>query len=203
MAFKQQTSTPLFLLFLTSSLCIVSVSGQTNPYYGPYYQQNNPYNNYDPYNPPNPGDRDYRTYTYNNRRYGQYSSNIFNGRGQPGDPRLAGQDVRFTYDRVSSKFKGLSTLRTFKNHISFVCISMSQTEGFTVFYYEYIKFKGFLGVLCLFLVSTLYALHSFLTLSCKNSCNIKICLTTESSRFNIIYWVARLHNLLLSFTILL
>lgn len=101
MALKQQTNTPLILLFLTSNLCIVSVSGQADPYYGPYSQQNNPYNNYDPYNPPNPGDRDYRTYTYNNRRYGQYSSNIFNGRGQPGDPRLAGQDVRFTYDRVS------------------------------------------------------------------------------------------------------
>lgn len=101
MAFKQQISKlPLLLLSLTYELCIVSVKGQLDPS-GVYYPQNNQYT-YDPYNVPNPGDRDYRTYTYNSRRYGQYWPNNYNGRGQPGDPRFAGQDVRFTYDRVST-----------------------------------------------------------------------------------------------------
>lgn len=75
-------------------LCLKTVLAQLDG----YYQQNIPYNTY---NIPSPGDRDYRTYTYNNRRYGQYLPNSYTGRTQPGDPNVAGQDVRFTYDRVS------------------------------------------------------------------------------------------------------
>lgn len=70
---------------------------------GNYYPQNNEYNVYDPYYQQNNPERDYSTYTYNSRRYGQYQPN-YNGRGRPGDPRYPGEDVRFSYDRVSSVY---------------------------------------------------------------------------------------------------
>lgn len=101
MACKQEISNfKLLLISVTYELCIISVKGQIDTS-GVYYPQNPQYT-YDPYNLPSPGDRDYRTYTYNSRRYGQYwpNNNNYNGRGQPGDPRFTGQDVRFTYDRV-------------------------------------------------------------------------------------------------------
>lgn len=87
----------LWIVFMFSHvvLFLKIVSAQFDTYYP---QQNIPYNTY---NIPNPGDRDYRTFTYNSRRYGQYLPNNYNGRTQPGDPNVAGQDVRFTYDRVS------------------------------------------------------------------------------------------------------
>ncbi|ENN74137.1 hypothetical protein HUJ04_012782 [Dendroctonus ponderosae] len=60
--------------------------------------QQNPYNIYGPqtYNIPNPGDKDYRTFVYKGRRYGQLNSYY---EGTPGDPRIRGQDDRFSYDR--------------------------------------------------------------------------------------------------------
>lgn len=86
-------------LCLVPLLCLQIVSSQIA---GGYYPQPNiPYNSY---NIPSPGDRDYRTYTYNDRRYGQYLPPNYNGRTQPGDPNVAGQDVRFTYDRVGNIF---------------------------------------------------------------------------------------------------
>ncbi|XP_066246935.1 cholinesterase isoform X1 [Euwallacea similis] len=64
-----------------------------NPPLYPYsYQPQGPYG----YNIPNPGDKDYRTYVYKGRRYGQ--QNDYYG-GMPGDPRIRGQDDRFVYDR--------------------------------------------------------------------------------------------------------
>lgn len=104
MACKQEISNfKLLLISVTYELCIISVKGQIDTS-GAYYPQNPQYT-YDPYNLPSPGDRDYRTYTYNSRRYGQYWPNNYNGRGQPGDPRFTGQDVRFTYDRVRNTFR--------------------------------------------------------------------------------------------------
>lgn len=67
-----------------------------------FYRPSYDYNNFNSYNVPNPGDRDYRTYVYNNRRYGQYQPNGYDGR-YPGDPNLIGQDVRFRYDQVNVK----------------------------------------------------------------------------------------------------
>lgn len=84
----------LVVVQLFVALCLKITAAQIDPY---YTQQNVPY---DTYNIPSPGERDYRTYTYNNRRYGQHLPNGYNGRRQPGDPNVAGQDVRFTYDAV-------------------------------------------------------------------------------------------------------
>lgn len=54
------------------------------------------------YIPPNPGDRDYKTFTYNNRRYGQYQPHYYYGRGEPIDPRRMGpHDRRYPLDPVS------------------------------------------------------------------------------------------------------
>lgn len=73
-------------------------SQNNNPY--PYDNgYNNPYNNPNPYNIPNPGDRDYRTYVYKGRRYGQ-SPNIYNDRLRPGNPQIQGQDEHYFYDPV-------------------------------------------------------------------------------------------------------
>lgn len=66
--------------------------------------QQNPYNIYGQqvlYNIPNPGDKDYRTFVYKGRRYGQQNNYYY---GTPGDPRIRGQDDRFSYDRVSFYF---------------------------------------------------------------------------------------------------
>lgn len=80
--------------------------------FGAYYQQNHPYNRH---HIPEPGDRDYRTYTFNNRRYGQYPPYDHYSRGQPGDPRRVGQDVRFSYDPVS-KNKTIYLLSALTNY---------------------------------------------------------------------------------------
>ncbi|RZC37209.1 neuroligin-4, Y-linked, partial [Asbolus verrucosus] len=42
-------------------------------------------------------DRDYRTFVYKGRRYGQ-PNNYYNSRWRPGDPRIQGQDERYFYD---------------------------------------------------------------------------------------------------------
>lgn len=71
---------------------------QNNPY--PYDNgYNNPYNNPNPYNIPNPGDRDYRTYLYKGRRYGQPPS-FYNDKWRPGNPQIQGQDEHYFYDPV-------------------------------------------------------------------------------------------------------
>lgn len=91
----------LVIVFLSEIL------GQYDDYprYPTRYPQNvqNPYNEYGPQLPYNTySNNDYRaTYIYKGRRYGQ-NSNINNyDQGRPGDPRIRGQDERFTYDRVS------------------------------------------------------------------------------------------------------
>lgn len=60
--------------------------------------QQNTYRQQFDYNIPNPGDKDYRTFIYKGRRYGQQNNYYY---GSPGDPRIQGQDDRFVYDRVS------------------------------------------------------------------------------------------------------
>lgn len=89
-------------IFLFIELCEL-VYGQYNPYGYPPPNQQNPYNVYGPYLPqiPSPGDKDYRTYVYKGRRYGQ-QNNYYYGNGRPGDPRIQGQDEHFIYDRVSN-----------------------------------------------------------------------------------------------------
>lgn len=64
-------------------LCCVRVCGQIN-------QGDRRYGKDGVYVPPDPGDRDYKTFTYNNRRYGQYQPNYYYGRGEPLDPRRIG-----------------------------------------------------------------------------------------------------------------
>ncbi|XP_060515824.1 neuroligin-like protein glit-1 isoform X2 [Cylas formicarius] len=102
MALPKQQQFELVLL-----LVIVFVSeiilGQYDQYgYQEQFPPNkqNPYNIYgqqnQPYNIPNPGDKDYRTFVYKGRRYGQQNNYYY---GVPGDPRIRGQDERFFYDR--------------------------------------------------------------------------------------------------------
>ncbi|XP_018325997.1 neuroligin-4, Y-linked isoform X2 [Agrilus planipennis] len=87
-------------VFVCCELYVKFASGQNNQG-DVYYGQNNPYQTY---NPPEPGDRDYRTFTYNNRRYSQYQPNTYyNSRGQPGDPRRVNQDPRFKYDQQGNQ----------------------------------------------------------------------------------------------------
>ncbi|XP_026472654.1 acetylcholinesterase-like [Ctenocephalides felis] len=62
--------------------CLVSISWCQFDSGGRYYSRDGLYG------PPNPGDRDYRTYTYNNRRYGQ---NLPGQNGLPGVPAYPGQ----------------------------------------------------------------------------------------------------------------
>lgn len=96
MALEQQQSFKVFFVFVINFLCIIK--GQYYP--NTYYPNDNQYRQYNPYNPDNNPNREYSTYTFNNRRYGQYQPNYYGG-GQPGDPRYPGQDERFSYDRVS------------------------------------------------------------------------------------------------------
>ncbi|XP_049826299.1 neuroligin-4, Y-linked isoform X2 [Aethina tumida] len=82
------------------------VCGQQNGQYTQYNQfgyepnKQNPYNAYGPPNRPvlpDPGDRDYRTYVFKGRRYGQ-NNNYNYGPWRVGDPRIQGQDPKFSYD---------------------------------------------------------------------------------------------------------
>lgn len=89
------------------------VCGQQNGQYTQYNQfgyepnKQNPYNAYGPPNRPvlpDPGDRDYRTYVFKGRRYGQ-NNNYNYGPWRVGDPRIQGQDPKFSYDPVSDGFR--------------------------------------------------------------------------------------------------
>uniref|UniRef100_A0A6P7GM80 Uncharacterized protein LOC114344365 n=1 Tax=Diabrotica virgifera virgifera TaxID=50390 RepID=A0A6P7GM80_DIAVI len=93
----------LFIFYLSDT------GGQYDEYtrYSNGYQQNLP-NSYDefgprpPYIPNNPEYDQSSTYLYKGRRYGQnYNSNYYGQR--PGDPRIRGQDNRFSYDRPVSQ----------------------------------------------------------------------------------------------------
>lgn len=98
---QQQIELVLLLVIVFVSDIIL---GQYDQYeYGQY--QPNQYNIYGqqlPYNIPNPGDKDYRTFIYKGRRYGQQNNYYY---GVPGDSRIRGQDERFSYDRVSKSIK--------------------------------------------------------------------------------------------------
>lgn len=85
--------------------CLVSISWCQFDSGGRYYSRDGLYG------PPNPGDRDYRTYTYNNRRYGQ---NLPGQNGLPGVPAYPGQpgyypnqDDRNRYSPVSREINNL------------------------------------------------------------------------------------------------
>lgn len=91
---KQQIDYACKILYF---LCLfVFVNGQSD-------QSGRHYNRDGVYVPPNPGDRDYKTFTYNNRRYGQYQPNYYYGRNEPLDPRrIGGVPIdRYPYDPVS------------------------------------------------------------------------------------------------------
>lgn len=90
----------LFVIFQLTCVWAQYDQYGDNPYNRYRPNEQNPYNEYGPRIPhhPNPGDRDYRTYIYKDRRYGQQSFYNY-GDGRPGDPRILGQDERFIYDR--------------------------------------------------------------------------------------------------------
>nr|WEQ60887.1 neuroligin [Phaedon brassicae] len=101
---KQQFEIALLLIVTFSSDII---SGQYDEYarYPSGYPPNkqNPYNEYGPRLPYGPNDKDYRTtYFYKGRRYGQSFGSDYNNQGRLGDPRIRGQDERFTYDRAGN-----------------------------------------------------------------------------------------------------
>ncbi|CAH0562499.1 unnamed protein product [Brassicogethes aeneus] len=102
---KQQIFVVPFVLLVFCDLSDF-VGGQQNGQYTQYNQygyeanRQNPYNAYGPVNRPevpDPGDRNYRTYTYKGRRYGQHN-NYYYGQWSPGNP-IHGQDEKFYYDR--------------------------------------------------------------------------------------------------------
>ncbi|XP_056646236.1 neuroligin-like protein glit-1 isoform X1 [Diorhabda sublineata] len=94
----------LLIIFLSDIVGLGQYDHYTS--YSSGYPPNvqNPYNEYGPrlpYNPNNPFDNRV-TYVYKGRRYGQnYNTNYYN-QGRPGDPRIKGQDERFTYDRAGN-----------------------------------------------------------------------------------------------------
>lgn len=84
-------------LYVIIFTCCAFVYGQ-NDQRGRYYGTDGA-----SYVPPNPGDRDYKTFTYNNRRYGLPQNNYY-GRGGNLDPsRIGGVPPvdRYPYDPVS------------------------------------------------------------------------------------------------------
>ncbi|XP_072401949.1 cholinesterase isoform X1 [Diabrotica undecimpunctata] len=94
------------IILLLLIFCLSDTGGQYDEYtrYSNGYQQNIP-NSFDefgprpPYIPNNPEYDHSSTYLYKGRRYGQnYNSNYYGQR--PGDPRIRGQDERFSYDRA-------------------------------------------------------------------------------------------------------
>jgi neuroligin len=139
------------LIVLLCSEFVCYVLGQYQPYGNVPYDQQNPYDQYNnPYNIPNPGDRDYRTYVYKGRRYGQ-QSNYYNNRWRPGDPRIQGQDEHFFYDplgneepilpgilgswRPDLQGKLRSQTKDRKRDI-FVTTSHGQVQGFLVYLFD-------------------------------------------------------------------
>lgn len=68
-----------------------------------YYAQRdrNPFEYQYPYTSYPQNNYDQRTFVYKDRRYGQRPNTYDPNLGYPGDSRYAGQDPRFTYDRVS------------------------------------------------------------------------------------------------------
>lgn len=84
------------VVLLTCCVCVGGQSDQGGWFYGREGA---------PYVPPNPGDLHYKTFTYNNRRYGLPQNNYYHGRGGiPYDPsRLGGVPPadRYPYDPVS------------------------------------------------------------------------------------------------------
>nr|XP_023029317.1 cholinesterase [Leptinotarsa decemlineata] len=100
---QQQFQIVLLLLVIFVSDIILGQYDDYTRYPSGYPpNQQNPYNEYGPRLPYNPGDRDYRTYIYKGRRYGQSPSTNYYNQGSPGDPRIRGQDERFTYDRAGN-----------------------------------------------------------------------------------------------------
>ncbi|XP_018570116.1 neuroligin-4, Y-linked isoform X1 [Anoplophora glabripennis] len=95
----------VFLLIFVSDLTV----GQYDQYY-PYPtpfppNKQNPYNEYGPrlpYSYQNPIDGYTPTYLYKGRRYGQQNFDYNYSQGRPGDPRIRGQDERFSYDRAGN-----------------------------------------------------------------------------------------------------
>lgn len=90
------------LIKLCLLTCVALSDGQSD-------QSSRHYNRDGVYVPPNPGDRDYKTFTYNDRRYGQYQPNYYYGRGEPLDPRrIGGLPPDRGYDPVSKRnYSGL------------------------------------------------------------------------------------------------
>lgn len=105
MASTTQQQTRLINICCFIILCVSFVFGQSDQY-SRYY--NREYNR-DGVNPQyNPNDRDYKTFMYNNRRYGVYQPDYYYGRGgEPYDPRRVGGypnnrfDPNNKYDPVS------------------------------------------------------------------------------------------------------
>lgn len=94
----------LYFIIYKSFFSVLSVFAIFNHVQGQNDQSSRHYNRDGVYVPPNPGDRDYKTFTYNNRRYGQYQPNYYYGRGEPLDPRRIGGlpgDRGFPFDPVS------------------------------------------------------------------------------------------------------
>lgn len=94
----------VFLIVFVSDLTTGQYD-QYSPYPTPFPpNKQNPYNEYGPrlpYSYQYPVDGDYRpTYLYKGRRYGQQNFEYNYSQGRPGDPRIRGQDERFSYDRV-------------------------------------------------------------------------------------------------------
>ncbi|XP_044256720.1 neuroligin-4, Y-linked [Tribolium madens] len=139
-------------IFLCSEFTCCVVLGQYRPnnVYGQHDDRNqfSQYNN--PYHTPNPGDRDYRTYVYKGRRYGQ-QNNFYNNRWRPGDPRIQGQDEHFFYDqqgngepilpgvlggwRTDLQGKFRSQTKDRKRDI-FVTTTHGQVQGFLVYLFD-------------------------------------------------------------------
>lgn len=119
-ASKQQTRiTNLYFVLC----CVIVLSEQNDP-------SGRHYNGDSVHVAPNSGDRDFKTFTYNNRRYGVYQPNYYYGRGgEPYDPaRAAGSpnnryDPNSRYDPVSIIF--ILLIKTFyPNHHGECCLML-------------------------------------------------------------------------------
>ncbi|XP_030746232.1 cholinesterase isoform X2 [Sitophilus oryzae] len=94
---QQQIELILLLVIVFVSDIILAQYDEYGGYRPKTYQTNQQsYYSGSQYNIPNPGDKDYRTFVYKGRRYGQQNNYYY---GVPGDPRIRGQDERFSYDR--------------------------------------------------------------------------------------------------------
>lgn len=124
---------------LNVSLCIVlclclRVNGQ-NDQAGRYYGRDGA-----PYVPPNPGDRDYKTFTYNNRRYGQPQHTYYNGRGGYLDPsRIGGvpPSDRHPYDPV--RYKYYQFILVYRLYTLHVCVTQNGRSPVICYFYIVMK----------------------------------------------------------------